>query len=135
MDEVYFVRVVGVSNYQQALAESYAGQAVRFVHEPDNPYDAMALRVENSAGATIGYIPRNSWLRAVIHERGRGVTGSISSVGMARSCMLGVTISVAICDDEVIVASYFPDQLPPEPPKGGFRYWVTSAEASDQRAA
>lgn len=135
MDDVYFVRVVGVSNYQQALSDSYSGQAVRFVHEPDNPHDEMALRVENSHGCTIGYIPRSSWLRALIHERGRGVSGAISSIGMARSCMLGVTISVAICDDEVNVASYFPDRRPPEPPRGGFRYWVTSAEGSDQRAA
>lgn len=135
MDDVYFVRVVGVSNYQQALSESYAGQAVRFVHEPDNPHDEMALRVETSEGRTIGYVPRSSWLRALIHERGRGVSGVIASIGMARSCMLGVTISVAICDDEVIVASYFPDRQAPEAPKGGFRYWVTSAEASDQRAA
>lgn len=127
MDEVYFLRVVGVSHYQEALQETCAGEAVRFVHEPDNPHDEMALRVENVHGQPIGYVPRTSWLRAAIHERGRGVSGVVASIGMSRACMLGATVSVAICDDDVAVASYFPDREAPQPPKGGFRYWVTSA--------
>jgi hypothetical protein len=123
-DEIAYVRVAGVSFYQPALANCSTGEAVRFVHEPDNPHDEMALRVVSMIGETVGYVPRASWLHRMIHERGRGVSATIASVGLGRSCLLGATLAVAICDDEVTVASYYPDRPSPDPPKGGFRYWV-----------
>ncbi|WP_278983227.1 HIRAN domain-containing protein [Sphingobium yanoikuyae] len=135
MDEIYFLRITGVSHHQEALAETCVGEAVRFFHEPDNPYDCMAIRVENSGGRTIGYVPRTSWLRTAVHEQGRGVAGVVDSIGMSRACLLGVTISVTICADHVKVVSYFPDRAPPKPPKGGFRYWVSAGAQRDQHAA
>jgi len=131
-EDVYSLRIVGVSHYQEALGQCRVGEPVRFVHEPDNPYDHMALRVTNDDGETLGYVPKRSWLRAVIHERGRGVAGAIASIGMSRSCLIGAVVSVAITDDDVRVASYYPDQAPPEPPRGGFRYWVLPVSASAQ---
>lgn len=135
MDEIYFLRLTGVSHYQDALAETYENEAVRFFHEPDNPYDEMAIRVENVRERTLGYVPRNSWLRTVIHEQGRGVAGVVASVGMGRACLLGATISVTICADKVKVVSYYPDRAPPKPPRGGFRYWVNAGAPPDRRAA
>ncbi|PZQ21267.1 MAG: hypothetical protein DI569_12630 [Sphingopyxis macrogoltabida] len=135
MDEIFFLRLAGVSHHQQALADTCIGEAVRFFHEPDNPYDCMAIRVENSGGQTLGYVPRNNWLRTVVHEKGRGVAGVIDSIGMSRACLLGATISVSICADRVKVVSYYPDRAPPKPPKGGFRYWVSAEEPRDRRAA
>ena len=135
-DEVGFLRVVGVSFYQEAIGKCSAGQPVRFVHEPDNPYDETAIRVESVIGETIGYAPRKSWLHLMIHERGRGVSAVISSIGYSRSCLLGVSLSVAVCDDDVSRASYYPDRLTPEPPKGGFRYWIkTPADVAPLLAA
>ena len=125
-DEIVYVRVAGVSFYQSAVANCCCGEAVRFIHEPDNPHDEMALRVVSYAGETIGYVPRESWLHRLVHEGGRGVTATIASVGLSRACLLGATLAVAICDDEVQVASFYPDRPAPEPPKGGFRYWVKS---------
>lgn len=125
-DEIAYVRVVGVSFYQEALAKCVAGEPVRFIHEPDNPHDEMALRVTSVLSETIGYLPRASWVHRMVHELGRGVTATIASVGLSRSCLLGATLAVGICDDDVLVASYYPDRPPPEPPKGGFRYWVKS---------
>lgn len=125
-EDVTFLRVVGVSFYQDAVARCSPGEAVRFVHEPDNPHDETALRVVSLLGETIGYVPRKSWVHQMVHERGRGVSASIDSIGYSRACLLGVSLSVAICDDEPAVQSYYPERPPPSPPPGGFRYWVSS---------
>lgn len=135
-DGVAYLRVAGVSFYQDQVARCCAGEPVRFVHEPDNPHDETALRVVSSAGETVGYVPRASWLHRVIHEAGRGVAAVVHSIGYSRSCLLGLTLSVTICDDEVARASYFPGQPAPEPPKGGFRYWIrTPSDAARLVAA
>lgn len=125
-DDVDYLRVVGVSFYQDAIARCEPGQPVRFVHEPDNPHDAMALRIVSRLGETIGYAPRKSWIHHTIHQQGRGVSAVIHSIGYSRARLLGVMLSMAICDDEVERASYYPDRPAPETPSGGFRYWVNS---------
>lgn len=129
-DGVAYLKIVGVSFYQDALSRCSPGEAVRIVHEPDNPHDETALRIDSSLGETIGYAPRKSWLHVAIHEQGRGVSAVIASIGYSRNCLLGATISAALCDDEPAVASYHGDQPPPEAPPGGFRYWIrTPADA------
>ncbi|RYY06064.1 MAG: hypothetical protein EON55_24280, partial [Alphaproteobacteria bacterium] len=100
-EDIDFLRVVGVSHHQEAVSRCSAGEAVRFIHEPDNPHDHMALRVVSLLGETIGYAPRKSWVHHVIHQQGRGVSAVIHSVGYSRNCLLGVLLSMAICDDEV----------------------------------
>ncbi|MBW6524452.1 HIRAN domain-containing protein [Sphingomonas sp. RHCKR47] len=129
-DELEYLRVVGVSFYQEAVARCSVGEAVRFVHEPDNPHDAMALRVVSLLGETIGYAPKRSWVHRVIHQQGRGVSAVVHSVGYSRSCILGVMLSMAVCDDDVQRASYYPGQACPEPPPGGFRYWISNPAAA-----
>lgn len=47
----------GISNYQDAAVGVTRGDPVRIVHEPDNPYDTNACRIETAAGATLGYVP------------------------------------------------------------------------------
>lgn len=92
--------------------------------------------VVSSQGETIGCAPRGSWLHHVIHELGRGVSGIIDSIGYSRSCLLGVRLSVVICDDDPQVRSYFPDRPAPDAPAGGFRYWIrTPADAARLVAA
>lgn len=125
-DDVRLIRVAGVSFYQEALGRCSTGEAVRFVHEPDNPHDETALRVVSNVGEAIGYLPRGSWVHHAIHERGRGVSAVIASIGMSRACILGAQLSVAICDDEPAVASYHEGRDAPDMPKGGFRYWIKS---------
>lgn len=135
-DDLGYFRVAGVSFYQDAVTRCAVGQAVRFVHEPDNPHDPTALRVVSLAGETIGYVPRGSWAHRMVHETGRGISGTIESMGYSRACLIGMTVSVAVCDDAPAVASYFPDQPAPEAPPGGFRYWIkTPADASRLLAA
>ena len=122
---MFHLRLVGVSHFQEALSRTAQGEPVRFIHEPDNPHDETAIRVDNSSGETIGYAPRNSWVHRAVHEQGRGVTGAVASIGMSRACLLGVMVTIALCDDEPAVKSYYPDRRPPEPPKGGYRYWIS----------
>lgn len=122
--ELVFTRVAGVSHYQDALSRCVPGEPVRFVHEPDNPYDQMAIRIETVLGETIGYVPRASPIHRLVHERGRGIAGVIDSVGLSRACLLGARVSMSITDDPVRPASYYPDRPAPEEPQGGFRYWV-----------
>lgn len=129
-DGLVYQRVVGVSHYQKALEQCRPGQPIRLVHEPDNPHDEMALKVETLEGAAIGYLRRRSRLHVAILECGRGVSGVIASIGYGRACLIGATVSLAFCDDEVLVRSYYPDLPPPEPPRGGFRYWVSTPESA-----
>lgn len=134
-EEIGTVRVAGVSFYQEALERCSAGQAVRFVHEPDNPHDETALRVVSILGETIGYLPRGSWLHRAIHQHGRGASAVISSIGLSRACVLGATLSAVLSDDEPAVESYHPDAPPPEAPPGGFRYWINTPAAAAQLVA
>lgn len=125
-DGLFYHRIAGVSHYQKALANCRPGQALRLVHEPDNPHDNMALMLETLDGNTVGYVPRRSGLHVAVLELGRGAFITIASIGYSRACLLGATITIALCDDELLVRSYYPDLPPPEPPRGGFRYWVSS---------
>lgn len=125
-DDIGLIRVAGVSHYQEALQRCSPGQAVRFVHEPDNPHDETALRVVSLMGETIGYLPRGSWLHQAIHERGRGACAVIDSIGLSRNCIWGARLSAALSDDDPAIESFHPDGFAPEPPPGGFRYWVKS---------
>lgn len=125
MDDLGYFRIAGVSHYQDALSRCAPGEHVKLVHEPDNPHDPMAIRVVSLSGETIGYVPRANWVHRLVHEKGRGVTGVIDSIGMSRACLLGALVSAAICDDRPVVQSYFPDRPAMDEPEGGYRYWVT----------
>lgn len=133
-DDVFYQKLVGVSHYQDALKGCRPGQPVRLIHEPDNPHDETALRVVVDDDRTVGYIPRRSGVHVAIHEQGRGVSAVIASVGWGRACLLGATISVAFCDDIIEVRSYYPEEPAPEPPRGGFRYWVSTPAAAARLA-
>lgn len=137
-DGLYHLRIAGVSHYQDALAGCSEGESVRICHEPDNPHDDLALRVESRWGERIGYVPRANWLRRAIFQDGRGVAATIAGLGQSAAGFYGAVISIAITDDEVALRSYFPDRDPPDPPPGGFRAWiepVNDLSASGQIAA
>jgi hypothetical protein len=42
--------------YEEGLS---TGQRLRCVREPDNPADALAIRIEDPAGRKVGYLPRS----------------------------------------------------------------------------
>lgn len=134
-DDLLYQHLVGVSFYQDALSRCEPGQAVDIIHEPDNPHDPMALRVASITGETIGYLPRRSPVHVATLQHGRGIAAVIDSIGMSRACLLGARLSLALCGGHVAVRSYFADRAPPDPPKGGFRYWVKPPSGAAPLAA
>ena len=114
--KLYPVGLVGESHYRTNIESCYAGMRVYVCHEPDNPHDDMALRVETSGGQTIGYVPRKSWLRSAVHEEGRGVTCTIASLNAVAHGHIGVVIDVTLTDDDVPIRSYMP--APPDQQSG-----------------
>ena len=134
-DGMLFQKLVGVSFYQAALERCAAGEPVRIIHEPDNPHDPMALRIDSMLGETIGYLPRQSPVHVAILQHGRGVSAVIDSIGLSRSCQIGARLSLALCDDVLVVQSHYPDRPTPEAPAGGYRYWVRPPKGVEQRAA
>ena len=121
----YHVKLVGVSFYQTEIEWCCPNERVWICYEPDNPHDALALRVETAGGRTIGYIGRTCWLRRAIYEQGRGATAAIASINAGDGPYLGVVITVALTDDDLPVRSYYPGEMPPEAPPGGFRAWIS----------
>ena len=103
MSKIYPVGIVGEVNYQDAIERTHEGEPARILKEPNNPYDPKALRVENTDGDTIGYIPKAHWLRDAIFEDGRGVAASIKSV---KGSPLGVVIDVTLTGDDLAVREY-----------------------------
>jgi hypothetical protein len=128
----YLVGIVGEANYQPAIRACSPGQRVEIIHEQGNPYDADALAVLSSAGRTIGYVARDSWLRAAIHEEGKGCDASIKDI-RGEGGKLGVVLDVALngsgvrrrrFDRQPIAATAAPKldiaDLTPVPHKGWF---------------
>lgn len=99
--KVYPLGIVGERNYQDAIKRCEQGEPVKICVEPDNPYDALALRVDSSRRETIGYIPKSSWLRDAVHEKGRGVTATIMDIKAGDGEFLGVVLAVTLTDDDL----------------------------------
>jgi len=73
----YPVQIVGEQHYQAAIKSMHEGDGVTLWHEPNNPYDDEAIAVTRDDGETLGYIPRDSWLRRALLEEGKGCTATI----------------------------------------------------------
>lgn len=114
--KVYSVSIVGESNYQAAVRGCSEGERVLICHEPDNPFDDMALRVETMAGEVIGYIPKSNWLRGAIHDEGRGCAATVQFVGDNGYGVFGVRLDVTLTDDLVPSRSYSGEAKPARPP-------------------
>lgn len=92
----YQLGIVGEANYQPAIRRCSVGQCVHIVHEPDNPYDDLALAVVTESGDTIGYVPRDCWLQGAVHDEGKGCDATIKSIGSGESGKLGVVLDVCL---------------------------------------
>lgn len=104
----YPLGLVGESHYQVAIHSCRVGDPIFIRHETNNPYDVDALAAQTRDGRTIGYIPRESWLRAAILEEGRGVSASIKSLNIGE--MTGVVLEVALDGSPIGETTY---QAPP----------------------
>lgn len=108
----YSIGLVGESNYQRSIQTCLAGQHVYVIHEIGNPYDDLALAVVTALGQTIGYIPRENWLRRAIHEEAKGCDAHIRSI-QGDSGRLGVVIQVSLSPRRIETRAYAaPVRLP-----------------------
>ena len=55
------MKAVGVTfgNRQRVISKLKVGQQLRFVLEPNNPYDNHAVRIETLLGEQVGYISKD----------------------------------------------------------------------------
>ena len=96
MSRTYPVGIVGEASYQRAIRRCAEGEIVRIIHEPDNPYDEMALAVVSENGRTLGYIARDSWLQEAIHGEGKGCHAQIKEINSTGAGRLGIVLDVAL---------------------------------------
>ena len=114
----YSLGIVGESNYQSEIRRCRRGQGVEIIHEADNPYDELALAVVTTDGATIGYVPRGSWLRDAVHDEGKGCDAKIKSINTAGDGLLGVVLQVSLNLDGVRARRFHrPRRQQSAPPK------------------
>lgn len=57
----FYMKAVGVTfgNRQRVISRLKVGQQLRFVPEPNNPYDSFAVKIETLDGEQIGYISKD----------------------------------------------------------------------------
>ncbi len=75
----YRLRLVGERSYQANVRRCRSGQPATIAHEIGNPHDALALRVD-VGGATVGYVPKASWVRDAVHDQGKTITARVDEV-------------------------------------------------------
>jgi len=93
----YPVRLAGTRSYADAVGQAVAGDPVTLLRELGNPHDADAIAVVDGDARTLGYVPRDNWLRGALVDEGKSATASIEAAPDG-----GVTISVALIDGEPI---------------------------------
>lgn len=100
--KAYPVRLAGTRSYQRAIARAAAGDVAELLRENGNPHDADALVVVDGDGQTLGYVPRDSWLRGALLDEGRGGRATIETISDGADGVAGVTIAVMLTDDGAI---------------------------------
>jgi len=70
-------KLVGVSVYADAVRDLEIGQQLLVEHEPDNAYDANALKVTKENGDTVGYIARDVAKRVIEKDTERAFTAHV----------------------------------------------------------
>lgn len=93
MSKSYPLGLVGESNYQVAIRRCSIGERLYVSEEANNPYDSGAIAVEREGGAVVGYIPKDSWLREIVHQ-GRSTRLTIKSIQDGGGGFLGVVVDV-----------------------------------------
>lgn len=93
----YRLGLVGERNYQAAIKRCREGEVVTLVHEPDNPYDDLAIAAVCPRGRVLGYVARDAWLREAVHDDGKACTATIASIASAEKGLRGVVLEVTLC--------------------------------------
>ena len=102
----YPVALVGTVHYQDELTRRSAGDPITIEHEPENPYDEGALAAVGPTGEVLGYVPRDSWLRAAVLEQGKGCSATIEGLERATNGLIGAVLYVTLSGDRVREREY-----------------------------
>lgn len=85
--QTFALKVSGVTHFnkdgtnrQDLLKKCKAGQKVKLVREPDNPYDKFAIAVFTEEGQQIGYLPKGDVKLAIHIDRGGRVKANIKTI-------------------------------------------------------
>ena len=83
-------KLVGVSNYADAVSRMCPGDEVEVAHEPGNEYDANAFRVaEIPSGQTIGYLARDVSKRVIEKDAERAFRARVTDVTAHEGATVG----------------------------------------------
>lgn len=105
----YPVGIVGERSYQLAIRRLREREAVTLWHEPDNPYDDRAIAVATSGGDTIGYLPRDFWLRDALLDEGKPCTAKVLRLakdGRTTGVVIEVTLAGTAIETRAFKNSY-----------------------------
>lgn len=95
--------------------ELRVGDALSLTREPDNPYDAQAVRVD-WRGLKLGYVPRRENVDvARFLDRGLALTARISRLAESRDPWQRVRFDVFLPLENPAPAAKAPDPPPPRP--------------------
>lgn len=99
--------IVGESQYQDAIEDLYVSARVELVRELDNPFDADAIVVLSEKGRTIGYLPRDSWLRRALIRENKGCVAKVRELTGKGKKYTGVVLDVALVAGQPIAARQY----------------------------
>lgn len=96
--EGYPVNVVGEQFYAEAVKRCKVGEPVTLRPEPDNPHDDLAIAVISKHGEQIGYIPRDNFVRKVIHRQGKTCAARIWKKEPMKDGKQDIVLDVVVID-------------------------------------
>ena len=99
-------KLVGVSNYTDAVSTLTAGDVVDIAHEPTNKYDANAMVVSKD-GQTVGYLARDVAQKVIKKDTQRVFQGAVTYVTEHEGITVGGYIQFST------LAGYFTPLLQP----------------------
>ena len=104
----YRVGLVGESNYQPAIRRTKVGTPVDLIHEPNNPHDKTAISARIPGGATIGYVPRDSWIKRAVLDEGWAMRARVGAINGEQTGNLGVVLDLVMLDDAEVEKGALP---------------------------
>lgn len=95
----YLVPLVGEQQYQAAIGTAKSGDRVQVLAEWGNPYDVDAVAVADRDGRTLGYLPRDNWLRGALLQEKKGCRAAIHKIAKGNKGVAGVVLVVRLAGD------------------------------------
>lgn len=105
---VYAIQLVGEQHYQAAARSCRPGDVAQLLFEPDNPYDSDAIVAVNGDGETLGYVPRDCWMREAALGEGKGFDAAIKSAAAGKRGFIEIVLDVSRREDPLGERAYVP---------------------------